>query len=65
MMRRIYGVTFTLLRPTLCYGFLSDLSGAMLQDGPCYRRSYYASACPAWPKRVHVLVSITSRLDLC
>lgn len=26
---------FALLRPTLCHGFLSDVSGAMPQDFPC------------------------------
>ncbi|KAG2742432.1 hypothetical protein P692DRAFT_20217937 [Suillus brevipes Sb2] len=41
----------------------------MPQDGPCSIRSIEGvvtpRACPAKPKRVHILVSITPRLDLC
>jgi hypothetical protein len=37
---------FTLLRPTLCYGFLSGLSGAVPQDGPCSTRVIEGAVTP-------------------
>ncbi|KAG2751624.1 hypothetical protein P692DRAFT_20886930, partial [Suillus brevipes Sb2] len=52
-------VTFTLLRPNLCCGFLSGLSRAVPHDGPCSTRVIEGAvtprACTARPKRVHYL----------